>query len=359
MARVGPGRPHALSEQVAAARTAHPTGTFAAVLPASAPDATTRVVFSRPELGEKQHTVFVDPYSLEVRGTLTTWYDETPLMTWLDDLHRNLHLGAVGRVYSELAASWLWVLVGGGLVIWLRRQWRSRTRSRSRARAIVFADLAAAKGVRRTRSWHAATGVWLSVGLLFLSATGLTWSRWAGGNFSLALDALNAHRPSVDTALAGGATSGGHHGGGGAVDGADPANVDAVLHAAVGAGLAGPMTIAAPAGPGAAWTVTGNDRVWPVNFDAIAVDPVSGNVTARSDFAEWPLLAQLSKLGVQAHMGFLFGFANRLLLAALAIGLLCVVGWAYRMWWQRRPTRADRRAPLGAPPARGTWRRVP
>ena len=52
-----------------------------------------------------------------------------------------------------------------------------------------------AKGVRRTRGWHAATGVWLAVGLLFLSATGLTWSRYAGANFGAALDALNAHAP--------------------------------------------------------------------------------------------------------------------------------------------------------------------
>jgi uncharacterized iron-regulated membrane protein len=29
------------------------------------------------------------------------------------------------------------------------------------------------------------------------------------------------------------------------------------------------------------------------------------------------------------------------------------------MWWQRRPTRADRRAPLGTPPTRGTWRHLP
>jgi uncharacterized iron-regulated membrane protein len=33
--------------------------------------------------------------------------------------------------------------------------------------------------------------------------------------------------------------------------------------------------------------------------------------------------------------------------------------WAYRMWWQRRPTRVDRRRPLGDPPARGTWRSLP
>jgi uncharacterized iron-regulated membrane protein len=29
------------------------------------------------------------------------------------------------------------------------------------------------------------------------------------------------------------------------------------------------------------------------------------------------------------------------------------------MWWQRRPTRADRQARLGAPPKRGTWQRLP
>jgi uncharacterized iron-regulated membrane protein len=357
VARAGPGLPHPLSEQVAAARTAHPSGTLAAVLPAAAPDATTRVVFSLPELGEKQHTVYVDPYSLEIRGTLTTWFDETPLTTWLDDLHRNLHLGAVGRVYSELAASWLWVLVTGGLIIWLHRQWRSRRR----ARCLVLVDLAAPKGVRRTRSWHAATGVWLAVGLLVLSATGLTWSRWAGGNFTHVLDALHAHSPTVDTTLPGGATptpSGGHHGGTGVVDGADPAAVDTVLHAAVGAGFTGPMSIAAPAEHGDAWTVTRTDRTWPVNLDAIAVDPATGMVTARSDFADWPLLAQLSKLGVQAHMGYLFGLVNQLLLAGLAIGVLCMIVWGYRMWWQRRPTRADRRAPLGTPPARGTWRQL-
>jgi uncharacterized iron-regulated membrane protein len=70
-------------------------------------------------------------------------------------------------------------------------------------------------------------------------------------------------------------------------------------------------------------------------------------------------LAQLSKLGVQAHMGYLFGLVNQLLLAALGIGLLCVIVWGYRMWWQRRPTRVDRHAIVGIPPARGGWMRLP
>jgi uncharacterized iron-regulated membrane protein len=41
------------------------------------------------------------------------------------------------------------------------------------------------------------------------------------------------------------------------------------------------------------------------------------------------------------------------------VGLLCVIVWGYRMWWQRRPTRGDRRAPVGAAPARGAWLGLP
>ncbi|MDI9884699.1 PepSY domain-containing protein [Streptomyces sp. HNM0645] len=113
-----------LTEQIAAAREAHPEGTVLSVIPPEAADHTTKVGLSVPELAEqdKQRTVYVDPYTAEVRGTLTTWFGSTPLATWLDDLHRNLHLGKTGRLYSELAASWLWVLVLGGLLLWFGRR---------------------------------------------------------------------------------------------------------------------------------------------------------------------------------------------------------------------------------------------
>ncbi|MFC4148695.1 PepSY-associated TM helix domain-containing protein [Micromonospora mangrovi] len=349
-----------LAEQIGAARAAHPDGTVASVAPGEG-DATTRVVFDVPTLGEKQHTVYVDPYTARVEGTLTTWFGSTPATTWLDDLHRNLHLGVVGRYYSELAASWLWVLVLGGLILW----WRRHRTSANRTRRLVAPDLAAKRGVRRTRGWHAATGVWLAVGLLFLSATGLTWSRYAGGNFSSALDALDAHAPELSTTLPGAVTpvaDTGHHGGGGEGGGAtpvDPADTDRVLALARGAGLDGPVEITAPAEAGTAWSVVQVDNYWPVRKDAVAVDPATGAITARNDFESWPMLAQVSGLGIQAHMGLLFGPVNQILLAALALGLLCVTVWGYRMWWQRRPTRHDRRAPLGAPPDRGAWQRLP
>ena len=340
--------PRPLAQQIAAARAAHPAGSLWAVQPGSG-DATTKVVFSQPELGEKQHTVYVDPYDASVRGTLTTWYGSTPVTTWLDDLHRNLHLGAAGRHYSELAASWLWVLALGGIVLWWRR---------SRGRRLVLPELSAGKGVRRTRSWHAATGLWLAAGLLILSATGLTWSRYAGGTFSDVLDTFDAHRPELSTSAAA-APAAGHHGEAGPAAAIDPAAADGVLRVARANGLTGPVELTVPVQAGSAWTVAGIDTTWPVGLDRVAVDPVTASVVARSDFADWPVLAQLSKLGVQAHMGLLFGAVNQILLAALAIGLICVIVWGYRMWWQRRPTRGDRRAPVGTAPARGAWLGLP
>ncbi|MFF3446434.1 PepSY-associated TM helix domain-containing protein [Streptomyces sp. NPDC002667] len=354
------GAPRSLAEQVDAARSSHPKGTLVAVRPGSG-ESTTQVDFALPELGERAHTVYVDPYTGEVTGQLTTWYGSTPLKTWLDDLHRNLHLGTTGRYYSEIAASWLWVLVLGGLVLWWRRQRRDRT-----ARRLLLPDLGAGKGVRRTRGWHAATGVWLAIGLLALSATGLTWSRFAGDHFGEALDALRSGTPGVSTALPGAsddAGDGGHHHGGStrphAGRGVDPTAIDGVLDAARRDGLSGPVAIGVPRDGTAAWTVSQTRNLWPVGRDSVAVDASSDKVVDRVDFADWPVLAKLTRWGVNAHMGTLFGLVNQILLAVLAIGLTCMTVLGYRMWWQRRPTRADRRALLGTPPARGAWRGIP
>jgi uncharacterized iron-regulated membrane protein len=348
-----------LSEQVAAARAAQPNGTLSTIAIGHG-DATTQVVFSLPELGEKRHSVYVDPYTAEVRGTLTTWFGYTPVRTWLDDLHRNLHLGVVGRHYSEIAASWLWVIALGGLALW----WRRHRGTRGRVRRLLLPDLSADRGVRRTRGWHAATGVWLAIGLLFLSATGLTWSRYAGENFTVALDTLNAHTPELSTTLTGAAppaAGGGHHGGTAtAPTPADPAAVDQVVRIARDNGLTGPVEVTLPADPSSAWTVEQVDDAWPVHKDKAAIDPTTGTLVSRIDFTDWPLLAKLSSLGISAHMAILFGAINQILLATLALGLLCVIVWGYRMWWQRRPTRADRRAIAGAPPApRGAWQKLP
>ncbi|KOV87975.1 peptidase [Nocardia sp. NRRL S-836] len=356
----GTARP--VSDQVAAAQAALPEGTVTAVQVFDDPEATTRVVFAVAGLPEEySKTVYVNPYTAQVRGELTTWAGSTPAVTWLDQFHRDLQLGAVGNLYSELAASWLWVLAMVGLVLWIAR----RRTAKRRVRALLVPERGA-KGVRRSRSWHASLGVWALVGALFLSATGLTWSNYAGENFTAVLTVLNAKAPVLDTALPGATPPGTapgehseHNGSAGSTEPVDPKTFDEVLAAGRGAGLDGPVELSPAAAPGTAWSVGQTDQLWPIRQDKAAVDPSTGNVTARADFDDRPFLAKLSAVGILAHMGLLFGPANQVALLLLAGTILTVIVFGYRMWWQRRPTRADRRAPFGLAPARGGWQRLP
>jgi uncharacterized iron-regulated membrane protein len=91
-----------------------------------------------------------------------------------------------------------------------------------------------------------------------------------------------------------------------------------------------------------------------VQSDAIALNPYTGAVTEVVLWSEFPVLAKLTRTGVLAHMGLLFGLVNQLALTAAALGLLCLLFWGYRMWWQRRPTRGAFR--LTPPVNRGTLR---
>lgn len=187
-----------ISEQVAAARKAHPEGTISAVRPSPADDESTRVMLSGVEGIDADHAlaVFVDPYTAEVRGALEQ-YGSTgalPLRTWIDEFHRDLHLGETGRLYSELAASWLWVIAAGGLVLWF-----SRRRALRKVRGT--------SGRRRTLGLHGTVGVWAALGFLFLSATGLTWSTYAGANIDELRTSLRQATPSIS------ASAGGEHGG--------------------------------------------------------------------------------------------------------------------------------------------------
>ncbi len=322
-----------LADQVRAAVATDPGGELAAVRPAPEPGATTRVLFNDEALGESERrTVFVDPGTGAVQGSLVTYGTSgvLPFRMTIDQLHRNLLLGEPGRLYSELAASWLWVVALGGLALWVAR-WRAR---RASVRDQVRAE-PGAPGRRRMLSRHGSLGVWLLLGALFLSATGLTWSAYAGENVSALRASLGWSPPSLE--------SGGHagHGGGpGADHDVDPAQFDSVLATARAAGIdAGMIEIGLPAEHGAAWTVTEIKRSWPTEVDAVAVDGDTGAVADEVRFADYPLMAKLARWGIDAHMGVLFGVANQLVLVAFGVGMITLIGLGYRMWWLRRPTR--------------------
>ncbi|MEK9519905.1 PepSY domain-containing protein [Streptomyces venezuelae] len=342
----------ALSRQVDIAREANPNGTVTAVRPGAEPGATTRVLMTDPDVPEDtSFAVFVDPYTGEVRGQLPSYGSSgaLPLRTWIDGLHRDLHLGEIGRNYSELAASWLWVIALGGLALWLGRRRKNR-------RALLVPEGGPASR-RRTLSWHGTVGLWAVAGLVVLSATGLTWSRYAGENIGTVQDGLGGATPTltatVGDAPAGGSSEheghGGGHTGGTTSQGTD-IGIDGALDAARAAGIDSPSVSLVLPAEGKGYVIKETDTRFPLQLDSVALNPADGTVVDRLAFADYPLLAKLTRIGIDAHTGVFLGLFNQLLLAALALALVLLIVWGYRMWWLRRP---------GRPAARGTWRRIP
>jgi uncharacterized iron-regulated membrane protein/deferrochelatase/peroxidase EfeB len=344
-----------LASQVNAVADAHPDWTVLAVRPAAEPDASTTVLvddgFAR-ESGAVA-TVYVDPYTGELLGESTTYGSSQagPVREWIATLHRSLHLGDPGRLYSELAASWLWVVALGGLVLWL---------SRRPKRGGLLYPKPRRGGRARTLAWHGPVGLWLVALLLFLSATGLTWSQYAGANISDLREALDWSTPALSVA------AGDHSGHGGAGHdhaGAPGSSVfaatllDSVHDAALDAEMAGPLQITLPTGEGTEYLVAETRRSLPLEQDQVVVDTASGapEVTEELRFADWPVMAQVTNVVVAAHMGLLFGLANQVILAAAMIALIAVIVWGYRMWWQRRP----KGGLVGRPYPSGGLRRLP
>ena len=424
--------PRPLVEQIAVARGAVAADARVfAVRPAPGPDRTTRVMFSQQGLGEGEHrAIFIDPATLEIKGDLAVYGTSgtLPFRTALVHLHRDLMLGDVGRNYSELAASWLWFTALGGVILWVRRRRQqpaavpARAVTRAAAGAATaaatgeagaasgaggVAAAAAARGSRRDRlrRWHGMLGVWIAIGLFFLSATGLTWSRWAGERIDAARAQWGWVTPALSTDLRPGATadaSGDHADHGhmtmtAAVPEPDPVPVpvaaaaspasasaessalaasapippapsarwgadateampfDGVLHAARAAGIdAGEIEIRAPRKPDQAWVVREVDRAWPTQVDAVAIDGRDMAVVSRADFAGFPLVAKLIRWGIDAHMGILFGVMNQLIMAACGIALSVMIVLGYAMWWRRRP-----QAGAGVLTVTRAWRQLP
>jgi uncharacterized iron-regulated membrane protein len=101
----------------------------------------------------------------------------------------------------------------------------------------------------------------------------------------------------------------GHHGGMVMPEMAmDLTQFDGVLSAARNAGIdASKLEIRPAKTRDRAWTVTEIDRSWPTQVDAVAVDPHTMQVLDRTRFEDFPLMAKLTRWGVDFHMGILFG----------------------------------------------------
>ncbi|ADG80548.1 PepSY-associated TM helix domain protein OS=Tsukamurella paurometabola (strain ATCC 8368 / DSM/ CCUG 35730 / CIP 100753 / JCM 10117 / KCTC 9821 / NBRC 16120 / NCIMB 702349 / NCTC 13040) OX=521096 GN=Tpau_3977 PE=4 SV=1 [Tsukamurella paurometabola] len=363
-ATTGPAQP--LTAQVAAAQASRPDLVVKGLRPAEEAGKTTRVLFTDPTLTDgRDLAVFVDPASAQVQGALPVYgsVEALPIRFWIDRLHVDLHLGDVGRFYSELAASWLWVVALGGIYLW----WRAR---RGDARAMLAYDRSR-PGRGGAMNRHAVIGTWLLLSLLFFSATGLTWSKYAGDNIAQLRTELSWTKPTLSTSLQPEAKSegGGEHADhGGAAPAAAPvspelaaqtrarniAALDRVVAAAADRGVGGAVQVSIPADPAVAMTVAQTRQPWRFGIDSATVNPETGQVVTVLAFASWPLMAKLTELLINTHMGWQFGLLNQIVLVAFATLLSVLIVRGYAMWWQRRP----RGGGLPRPPARESLRKV-
>lgn len=354
-----------LVDQVEAATAAHPDWTVTAVRPAAEDDASTAVIVDDGVARESgaAAVVYVDPYTGDVLGDSTSYGSSQagPVREWISTLHRSLHLGEPGRLYSELAASWLWVVALGGLALWIARKRRSNPLPARKLRRAggFWRPKPSGSGRSRTLAWHGPVGLWLVAILVFLSVTGVTWSRYAGENVSELRTALSWTTPALE--VDSGASSGDHaaHDHSGAA-GASPfavALLDSVYAAALDAGASDPMQITLPTGASTQYLVNEQQRSMPLQQDQYIVDTTSGapEVTGELRFADWPVMAQATNVVIAAHMGLLFGLANQLILAAAMLALVLMIVWGYRMWWQRR----SKDKLVGRPYPRGGLRGLP
>ncbi|MER0087412.1 PepSY domain-containing protein [Corynebacterium sp. KPL3927] len=326
------GSPRSLDEQIAAAQRQHPGAAVAAVEASEDPEETTRVLFTDPDAKSPSytHAVFVDPVDLRITGEEQQYGGSRalPLRTWLSNGHRTLWLGEPGRIYAELAASWLGALTIAGVYLWLKRRKKSQKKNNKALRI------------------HARLGSWLLPGFLFLTITGLTWSMVAGSNIGKVREELNWKEPSVATSVAEASTGAGvhawhaghaghaGHSGGEAVDNDVLEGAQTALSTARSEGLTGVLRMTPPEQAGDAWTVREGRAAYKLRSDAVAVT-ADGRVIDRINSADWPLAARLTSWLIQLHMGTLFGIYSQVALAALALGLLVISIAGLWMWWNK------------------------
>ena len=128
--------------------------------------------------------------------------------------------------------------------------------------------------------------------------------------------------------------------------GTDLSVLDRALPGVVAQHLAPPVQIAPPSRRTPHWSAR-SDAADSTRHDELTLDPASGAVVRRVDFAQKPLLDRLVGYGIAIHEGVLFPPLNQVLSAFTALGLITMCVSAATLWWRRRPLG---HGAIGAPP---------
>ena len=370
--------PVSLDSQIAAAREhVRPGMVLNAVTPPPSPDRSTQVDFLPAEdsgVGERNATqVFIDPNT----GTYLGQKQELDgLVGWANQLHRFFgndgptvslpsvgHLIApssypeasikvgIGNLVIEVTAVWILVLALSGIYLW----WPRAVEGGKPRLAIRWA-----KGGRiRWRDLHAATGILLSVVLIFYIVSGLTWSRYWGENWravaSTVTPAAEVDAPSTPAKVGDFDRLGQRIAW---ADKEDPVYSSAapdgvprrlgfteIDQIAKAENMVPGYSIVPPSDTiDAGETAYGSYSVinhWPQKLSeqrTLYLNQFTGQTITNATADQDGTLSRISSWGVNAHMGTQYGILTRILATAACLGLLTSIVTATLMWWKRRPT---------------------
>lgn len=259
-------------------------------------------------LPAKAVTVFVNPYSGAILGTQV---NQDRFGNWSKQLHSRVLQSDNWRWMIELAASWLMVMLVTGVWLWLPRN------------GAPLLPKPGIKGRAGWRQWHAFLGVALGMVSLVILTTGLTWSKYAGGQVRAARDAIGQAPPPVPRGLASHPS-----------DGARMLQWQAAWEATQMKVPNVAVQLVAPRTEHGVWKASAADLGEPAKRFDLLLDAYTG---APLYFAGWDKQTVFSKataIGIPFHRGE-FGWWNQALLLVFGLGILfsLVSGWV--MYFKR------------------------
>ncbi len=289
--------------------------------------------------------VYVDPRDASVLGSVV---ENDRFLHVVKRIHGELLLGKRGSYLVELVASWTIVMVITGIVLWTPRQIRMWG---------VFLPRLRTRGKVFWKDMHSVGGLWVSVLIVFLIATGLPWSTFWGDYFKQMRRVTG--------------TSVGHqHWDGGHAEAKpmrppwktsapDPNTysiqlVDEVVGFAKTLEWLPPVVVDPPADAADEWTIKSTTANRPYQ-QSLTYDVDTHTIVERTSFADRHWVDQMVGQGIALHEGqrfsqFTFGWLNQLVALVATMGLVMLSCTGSILWWRRRDT------PGLSPPAKSQSR---
>jgi uncharacterized iron-regulated membrane protein len=274
--------------------------------------------------------VYVDQTTGKVTGEVKPTNNSNTLFR---GLHSNWLLGDGPRPLTELAGAWFLVSLMTGVYLWwpgLRKRGAAAFTFRRRMR-----------GRRQSKDWHNFIGIAVIVPMVFVAVTGLTWTKYSGARYDQIKASLFSARPTggADTALVSAAP------GSSALK-----NIDVTYTRAKQAQLKTPIKITLPTDDKTGWKAESDRQRFPMSRNAIVVNGANGAVVDRYDWSKEHWFSKLTTAGISFHQAELFGVPLQIFMTLLALSVIALVVFGYKMWWQRRP-----QAGMGSPPPIRGW----